>query len=91
MVEEDRRHPVGGVDYPRTLQEFDEWFPSERRVLNTWSAFAGGMDFDALCAAENPHGDRPEASYGARNASARRLQQQGPYSKVPASHFGRGC
>ncbi len=23
-------HPVGGVDYPRTLQEFDEWFPSER-------------------------------------------------------------
>ena len=23
------RHPVGGTDYPRTLQEFDEWFPSE--------------------------------------------------------------
>ncbi len=23
-------HPVGGVDYPRTQQEFDEWFPSER-------------------------------------------------------------
>ena len=22
-------HPVGGVDYPRTLKEFDEWFPSE--------------------------------------------------------------
>jgi transposase-like protein len=22
-------HPVGGVDYPRTLAEFDEWFPSE--------------------------------------------------------------
>ena len=22
-------HPVGGVDYPRTLQEFDEWFSSE--------------------------------------------------------------
>lgn len=22
-------HPVGGVDYPRTLQEFSEWFPSE--------------------------------------------------------------
>lgn len=29
MVDEPRRHPVGGVDYPRTLQEFDEWFPSE--------------------------------------------------------------
>ena len=29
MVEEGRGHPVGGVDYPRTLQEFDEWFPSE--------------------------------------------------------------
>lgn len=24
-----RPHPVAGVDYPRTLQEFDEWFPSE--------------------------------------------------------------
>lgn len=24
------RHPVGGVDYPRTLQEFDQWFDSER-------------------------------------------------------------
>jgi transposase-like protein len=22
-------HPVGGVDYPRTIQEFDEWFSSE--------------------------------------------------------------
>lgn len=23
------RHPIGGVDYPRTMQEFDEWFPTE--------------------------------------------------------------
>ncbi len=23
-------HPVGGVDYPRTLQEFDAWFSSEK-------------------------------------------------------------
>ena len=23
------RHPVGGIDYPRTMQEFDEWFPNE--------------------------------------------------------------
>jgi transposase-like protein len=22
-------HPTGGVDYPRTLQEFDAWFPSD--------------------------------------------------------------
>ena len=22
-------HPVAGIDYPRTLQEFDEWFPTE--------------------------------------------------------------
>jgi len=25
----DDNHPVGGVDYPRTIQEFDEWFPNE--------------------------------------------------------------
>ena len=23
------RRPVGGVDYPRTMQEFDEWFADE--------------------------------------------------------------
>ena len=28
------RHPVGGVDYPRTLQEFDRWFPSEEACLD---------------------------------------------------------
>jgi len=25
----DNNHPFGGVDYPRRLQEFDEWFPIE--------------------------------------------------------------
>jgi transposase-like protein len=24
-----RTHPVGGIDYPQTLQEFDEWFSTE--------------------------------------------------------------
>ncbi len=28
-MSENRPYPVGGVDYPRTLQEFDEWFLSE--------------------------------------------------------------
>lgn len=26
---EQERHPVGGVDYPRTLEEFDAWFTTE--------------------------------------------------------------
>jgi transposase-like protein len=25
----EKTHPMGGVDYPRTLQEFDEWFSNE--------------------------------------------------------------
>ena len=25
--------PIGGVDYPRTLQEFDEWFENEEKCL----------------------------------------------------------
>ena len=29
MVNDDI-HPVGGVDYPRTLQEFDRWFATEK-------------------------------------------------------------
>jgi hypothetical protein len=36
-------HPVGGIDYPRTLQEFDEWFPNEEECFKyiqriRWSA-----------------------------------------------------
>jgi transposase-like protein len=27
------KHPVGGVDYPQTLQEFDDWFASEDACL----------------------------------------------------------
>ena len=34
MVDESGSHPVGGVDYPRTLQEFDDWFSSEAACLN---------------------------------------------------------
>lgn len=26
----DSIHPIGGVDYPRTLQEFDKWFSTEK-------------------------------------------------------------
>jgi transposase-like protein len=26
---ENAPHPIGGIDYPRTLKEFDEWFASE--------------------------------------------------------------
>ena len=26
---ENTAHPVGGIDYPRTLMEFDDWFASE--------------------------------------------------------------
>jgi len=29
-------HPVGGVDYLRTLWEFDEWFSSEKACAETW-------------------------------------------------------
>ncbi|MGB7591742.1 MAG: IS1595 family transposase [Terriglobia bacterium] len=28
-MSESQLHPVGGVDYPRTIQEFERWFPSE--------------------------------------------------------------
>jgi len=27
-------HPIGGINYPRTLQEFDEWFSTEQRCLD---------------------------------------------------------
>ena len=30
---EERRHPVCGVDYPGTFQEFDEWFSTEEDCL----------------------------------------------------------
>ena len=27
-------HPIAGIDYPKTLQEFDEWFPTEQACLD---------------------------------------------------------
>lgn len=33
MVERGQAHPAGGVDYPRTLQEFGDWFPSEEACV----------------------------------------------------------
>ena len=30
-MSEHPRHPVGGVDYPQTLQEFDDWFSTEAK------------------------------------------------------------
>ncbi len=34
MFEKEEQYPVGGVDYPRTLQEFDEWFSSEAACID---------------------------------------------------------
>ena len=36
--------PIGGIDYPRTLQEFDEWFSTEEACVDylnrlRWSEF----------------------------------------------------
>jgi transposase-like protein len=33
MSEDSRKHPSGGVDYPRTLQEFDEWFSCDAACI----------------------------------------------------------
>ena len=34
MSEPIRPHPVGGVDYPRTFQELQAWFPDDQACLN---------------------------------------------------------
>lgn len=34
MFEKEERYPVGGEDYPRTLQEFEEWFSSEDACID---------------------------------------------------------
>jgi hypothetical protein len=30
---EEPRHPVSGIDYPGTFQEFDKWFSSDNACL----------------------------------------------------------
>ena len=32
-MKKDGSHPIGGIDYPETLQDFDEWFPTELACL----------------------------------------------------------
>ena len=33
MVSRDYTNPIGGLDYPRTLQEFDKWFSTEKSCI----------------------------------------------------------
>lgn len=33
-MDSNRSYPVGGIDYPRTLQEFDQWFATEQACLD---------------------------------------------------------
>ncbi len=33
MSQQKIHHPVGGIDYPRTLQEFDQWFSTEEECI----------------------------------------------------------
>jgi transposase-like protein len=33
-MRDDNTHPVGGEDYPQTLQEFDEWFSTEEACID---------------------------------------------------------
>ena len=52
-VDEQRSHPVGGIDYPPTLQEFNEWFATEdscaRYVMRMrWPQGAAAVP-DAAC------------------------------------------
>ena len=32
-MSEQRKHPVAGLDYPQTIQEFDDWFGTERDCI----------------------------------------------------------
>jgi len=34
MAMEEPRHPISGLDYPGTFQEFDDWFSSEKSCLD---------------------------------------------------------
>jgi hypothetical protein len=33
MAMEEKTHPVAGLDYPRTFEEFDEWFSNNNACL----------------------------------------------------------
>jgi len=38
---EEPRHPVSGIDYPGTFQDFDNWFSSGNAALNILRNFDG--------------------------------------------------
>ena len=51
MAEESGPHPIGGVDYPRTLQEFNDWFSSEAAwsSVSATGSVAGELPMSAMC------------------------------------------
>ena len=64
-------HPEGGVDYPRTLTEFDAWFVSETACAEFLGVFVGRKVFDARLAAEPTPGRRRGVSCDATGVSVK--------------------
>src|SRR3954465_9160243 len=63
--------PVGGVDYPRTYQEFTAWFSDDAPAANIWETCVGRMASSARNAAAAVAG-APARGCGCAPSAARR-------------------
>jgi hypothetical protein len=54
---EEPRHPVSGIDYPGTFQDFDKWFSSENACLEYIAKLRWPQGFICPGCAENA--DKP--------------------------------
>ena len=54
---EEPRHPVSGIDYPRTFQEFDKWFSSEDACLDYIAKLRWSKGF--ICPSCGINADKP--------------------------------
>ena len=68
----DRPHPVAGEDYPRTYQEFLEWFADEPACRRYLARIRWPKGLDVLSAGEKPnHGRRVVVTFIVGSAEVR--------------------
>ena len=87
---EDAPHPVGGIDYPRTLKEFDEWFPTEAACADFVRRFRWPDGFRCPPCGGTMAWPTAEANCGADNVSVKHRRRRERSSMARGSQCGFG-
>ena len=83
-------HPIAGIDYPETLQEFDDWFATEQSCLDYLQKLRWPDGF--ICPVCNGHKawQMKRGFFDALSVSIKHLSSLEQFFKEPENRLGSG-